>query len=94
MCIWSIAVWRRVPRTLGAWEVLLEYLSCLASYFVWEVDFEFHDQISSFVGVLGERQPFPKQSLHRAWLDDIIAGQRDHSPINGGNVHSTATQVL
>lgn len=34
MCIWSIAAWRRVPRTLGAWEVLLEYLSCLASYFV------------------------------------------------------------
>lgn len=56
------------------------------------VDFELHDQISSLV--LGERQPFPTQSLHCAWLDDIIAGQRDHPPINGGNVHSAATQVL
>lgn len=45
-------------------------------------------------GHLGERKALPTESLHGAWLDDIIAGQRDHSAINGGNVHGTATQRL
>lgn len=71
--------------------MLLEYLSCLGNYSVWEVDFELHDQVSSLTGGLGEGQPLPTQSLHCPWLDDVVAGQWDHTPFNGGNVHSAAT---
>lgn len=74
--------------------MLLEDLSRLGSYSVWEADFELHDQVSSLVGGLGEGQPFPAQSLHCAWLDDVVAGQRDHPPVDGGNVHGAAAQGL
>lgn len=70
--------------------MLLEDLSRLGSYSVREADFELHDQVSSLAGGLGERQPLPAQSLHCARLDDVVAGQRDHPPVNGGNVHGAA----
>lgn len=82
------------PRALGAREVLLEDLSRLGSYSVWEADFEFHDQVSSLAGGLGEGQPLPAQSLHCPRLDDVVAGQRDHPPVDGGNVHGAAAQGL
>lgn len=54
-----IAALEESPWALGAWEVLLEDLSCLGSYSVREADFELHDQVSSLAGGLGEGQPFP-----------------------------------
>jgi len=82
------------PRALGAREVLLEDLSRLRSYSVREADFELHDQVSSLAGGLGEGQPLPAQSLHGPRLDDVVAGQRDHPPVDGGNVHGAAAQGL
>lgn len=74
--------------------MLLEDLSRLGSYSVWEADFELHDQVSSLAGGLGEGQPLPTKSLHCPWLDDVVAGERDHASIDGGNVHSAAAQGL
>lgn len=74
--------------------MLLEDLSRLRGYSVREADFELHDQVSSLAGGLGEGQPLPTQSLHCPWLDDIVAGQGDHPPIDGGNVHGAAAQGL
>lgn len=74
--------------------MLLQDLSGLRGYSVREADFELDNQVSALGGDLGEGQPLATQPLHRARLDDVAAGQGDHAPIQGGNVHSAAAQGL
>lgn len=93
-CVRRYCCLQNVPRALGARQVLFEDLSRLRSYFVWEADFELYNQVSPLGGDLWEGQPFPSQSFHGARLDDVVAGQRDHPPVESGNVHCTATQGL
>lgn len=80
--------------SLGTGQVLLKDLSGLWCQSVREANFELNDEVSPLGGHLGEGKAFPTESLHGARLDDIIAGQRDHSAIDGGNVHGAATQRL
>lgn len=74
--------------------MLFEDLSRLRRYPIREADFELHDQVSPLGGGFGEGQPFPSQSLHRAGLDDVVAGQRDDPPVERGDVHRAAAQRL
>lgn len=74
--------------------MLLQDLSSLWCQSIREADLELHNEVSPLRGDLGKGKALPSESLHCARLDDIIAGQRNHSAINGGNVHGAAAQRL
>lgn len=53
-----------------------------------------HDEVTALRWVLGERQAFPSESLHRPWLDDVVTGEGDDAVFQRGNANCAATQCL
>lgn len=88
--------WWRGSKGIFLWlgEVLSDNLSGLRGDPVRKTDRKVHNKVTALWRVLGKRQAFPSESLHRPWLDDVMTGERYDAVFQSGNANCAATQCL
>lgn len=96
LCAWTGAgsSQRKVCVLLRLGQVLSDDLLGLWWDPVGEAHRELHDEVATLRRVLGKGQALPPQPLGRAWLDDVVARQRDDAVLQRGNADRTAAQSL